>query len=101
MRDTTSILANKAAMNEQIEAPTKEFQGFTLANKQHQVAAVRCDLCTEGHANVECVPKGVSEEANYVNYQRQNPYYNPGFNKHPCNTLISILFILVAFEYFI
>ena len=38
--DTTSILANQAAMNKQIEALTKEFQGFTLANKQQQVAAV-------------------------------------------------------------
>ena len=28
--DTTSILANQAAMNKQIEALTKEFQGFTL-----------------------------------------------------------------------
>jgi len=81
--DTTSILANQASMNKQIEALTKEFQGFTLANKQQQVVAVNCDLCEEGHANGECVPEGVSEEANYVNYQRQNPYYNPGFNKHP------------------
>jgi len=54
-----------------------------LANKQQHVAAVRCDLCGKGHANGECVPEGVSEEANYVNYQRQNPYYNPGFNMHP------------------
>ena len=80
--DTTSILANQAAMNKQIEALTKEFQGFSLTNKQ-QVAAVRCDLCGEGHANGECVPEGFSEEANYVNFQRQNHYYNPGFNKHP------------------
>jgi len=43
--DTTSILAKQAAMNKQIEALTKEFQGFSLANKQQQVAAVRCDLC--------------------------------------------------------
>ena len=81
--DTTSILANQASMNKKNEALTKEFQGFTLANKQQQVAAVRCDLCGKGHANGECVPEGVSEEENYVNYQRQNPYYNPGFNKHP------------------
>jgi len=32
--DTTSILANQASMNKQIEALTKEFQGFSLANKQ-------------------------------------------------------------------
>jgi len=44
---------------------------------------VRCDLCGEGHANGECVPEGFSEEENSVNYQRKNPYYNPGFNKHP------------------
>jgi len=68
--DTTSILANQAAMNKKIEALTKEFQGFSLANKQQQVAAVRCDLCGEGHANGECVHKGFSEEANYVNHQR-------------------------------
>ena len=58
--DTTSILANQAAMNKQIEALTKKFQGFSLANKQEQVAAVRCDLCGEGHANGECVPEGFS-----------------------------------------
>jgi len=80
--DTISILANQAAMNKQIEALTKEFQGFTLANKQ-QVAVVKCDLCGEGQANGECVPEGFSEEfVNYVNFQRQNPYYIPGFNKH-------------------
>jgi len=81
--DTTSILANQASMNKKIEALTKEFQGFSLAHKQQQVAAIRCDLCGEGHANGECVPEGSSVEANYVNFQRQNPYYNPGFNKHP------------------
>ena len=71
MSDATSILAYQAAMNKQIEALTKEFQGFTLANKQQQVAVVRYDLCGEGHANGECVPEEFSEEANYVNYQRQ------------------------------
>jgi len=70
--DTTSILANQAAMNKQIEALTKEFQGFTLANKQQQVVAVRCDLCGEGHGNGKCVPEGFSEEANYVNYSNNN-----------------------------
>jgi len=82
--DHTAILANQAAMNKQLETLTKEFHGFTMANKQQQVAAIRCDLCGEGHANGECVPEGCSEEANYVgNYQMPNPYYNPGFNKHP------------------
>jgi len=68
--DTTSIQANQAAMNKQIEALTKEFQDFSLANKQQQVAAVRCDLCGEGHANGEYVPEGFSEEANYMNYKK-------------------------------
>jgi hypothetical protein len=81
--DHTVILANQAAINKQLKTLTKEFHGFTMANKQQQVAAVRCDLCGEGHANGKCVPEGFSEEANYVNYQRQNPYYNSGFNKHP------------------
>jgi hypothetical protein len=81
--DQTAILANQVAMNKQLETLTKEFHSFTMANKQQQVAAVRCDLCEEGHTNGECVREGVSEEANYVNYQRQNPYYNSGFNKHP------------------
>jgi len=81
--DHTAILANQAAMNKQLETLTKEFHGFTMANKQQQVAAIRCDLCGEGHANGECVPEGFSEEANYVsNYQKPNTYYNPGFNKH-------------------
>ena len=81
--DTTSILANQAAMNKQIETLTKELHAYTLANKQQQEPAIRCDLCGEGHANGECVPEGSSEEENYVNYQKQNPYYNTGFNKHP------------------
>ena len=82
--DNTAILANQAAMNKQLKTPTKEFHGFTMGNKPQQVAAIRCDLCGEGHANGECVPKGFSEEANYMgNYQKPNPYYNPSYNKHP------------------
>jgi len=82
--DHTAILANQASMNKQLETLTKEFHGFTMANKQQQVAAIRCDLCGEGHANGECVPEGFSEEVNYVgNYKESNPYYNPGYNKHP------------------
>ena len=81
--DQTAILANQAALNKQLETLTKEFHGFTMANKQ-QVAAIRCDLCREGHANGECVPEGGGEEANYLgNYKKPNPYYNLGFNKHP------------------
>jgi hypothetical protein len=81
--DQTAILANQATMNKQLETLTKEFHGFTMTNKQQQVAAIRCDLCGEGHTNGECVPEGYSEEANYVNYQKPNPYYNLGYNKHP------------------
>jgi hypothetical protein len=76
--EQTAILANQAAMNMQIKALTKEFQGFTLAHKQQQVAAIKCDLCGEEHPNGECVPEGSSEEANYMGgYQRQNQYYTP------------------------
>ena len=42
MIDQTAILANQATMNKQLETLTKEFHGFTMANKQ-QVAAIRCD----------------------------------------------------------
>jgi len=80
----TAILANQEVMNKQLETLTKEFHGFTMANKPQQVVAIRCDLCGEGHANGACVPEGYSEEANYMgNYQKPNPYYNSGFNKHP------------------
>lgn len=52
-----------------------------------QAAALRCDCCGKEHANDECVPEGLSEEANYMrNYQRGNPYsntYNPGYARHP------------------
>ena len=82
--ENTTILANQEAMNKQLADLTKHVQGLTMANKSQQVAAVKCDFCGEGHANGECVPEGVSEEANYMgNYQKPNPYYNPGFNKHP------------------
>ena len=49
--DHTAILANQAAMSKQLETLTKEFHGFTMANKPQQVAAIRCDLCGEEHAN--------------------------------------------------
>jgi hypothetical protein len=82
--DQTAILANQAAMNKQLDTLTKEFHSFTMDNEQQQVAAVRCDLCGKAHANGECVPEGSSEEVNYMrSYQRQNQYYNSGFNKHP------------------
>jgi len=82
--DNTTILANQAAMKKQLVDLTKHVQGLTMANKSQQVAAVKCDLCGEVHANGECVPEGSSEEANYMgNYQKPNPYYNSGFNKHP------------------
>jgi hypothetical protein len=32
--DQTAILANQAAINKQLETLTKEFHGFTMANKQ-------------------------------------------------------------------
>lgn len=81
--DQTSILANQAAMNKQLETLTKEFHSYTLANKQH-VAAVRCDLCGEGHPNGDCLPEESFEEANYMgSYQRSNQYYNSGINRHP------------------
>jgi len=96
--DHTAILGNQAAKNKQLGTLTKEFHGFTMANKQQQVAVINCDLCGEGHANGECVPEGFSEEGNYVgNYQKPNPYYNPRYNKHPNlsysnnNTLIPLL----------
>ncbi|KEH17187.1 hypothetical protein MTR_0035s0100 [Medicago truncatula] len=38
-------------MNKQIETLTKEVHAYQLSNKQQQVAAIRSDLCGEGHAN--------------------------------------------------
>jgi len=82
--DNTTILANQAAMNKQLVDLTKHVQGLTMDTKSQQVAVVKCDFCGEGHANGECVLEGVSKEAKYMgNYQLFNPYYNPGFNKHP------------------
>jgi len=43
--DHTAILANQAAMNKQLETLTKEFHGYTMANKPQKVAASRCYLC--------------------------------------------------------
>jgi len=64
--DNTTILANQTSMNKQLEALTKHVLGLTLAKQTQQVAAVRCDFCGVGHPNGECVPKGASEEANYL-----------------------------------
>ena len=51
-----------------------------------QVTAPKCDFCGEGHANGECVPEGVTEEAYYMgNCQKGNPYsntYNPAWAQH-------------------
>jgi len=48
---------------------------------------LRCKFCGEGHANGECVPDGVCEEASYMkNYQTENPYlntYNMGWTQNP------------------
>jgi hypothetical protein len=72
--DQTAILANQPAMNKQLETLTKKLHSYTLANKQH-VAAVRCDLCGEGHPNGDCIPEGLCEVANYMgSYQRPNQY---------------------------
>jgi len=82
--DNTTILVKQASMNKQLADLTKHVQGLTMATQSQQVAGVRCDFFGEGHANDECVPEGVSEEANYMgNYQKPNPYYNSGFNKRP------------------
>lgn len=45
-----------------------------------------CDFCGEGHENEVCVPQGVSEEAQFANFQNgfqqapQVPFY---INKSP------------------
>jgi hypothetical protein len=48
---------------------------------------LRCDLCGERHANGECMPKVVSEDANYIgNYQKGDPCsntYNSAWAQHP------------------
>jgi len=59
-------------MNKQIEALTKHVQEITMGQLQvqhaqvQQVAAPKCDLCGEGHANGKSVPERVSEEAYYM-----------------------------------
>jgi hypothetical protein len=81
--ESNAILANKAAMHKQIEALTKHVMQQQQQPKVQQATTLRFDFCGERHANDECVPEGLSEEANYKgNYQRGNPYsktYNPGY----------------------
>jgi len=86
--ENNAILANQDAMCKQLEALAKHVQSMSVSQGQAQQAtSLRCDFCGEGHANGECVPEGVSEEANYMgNYQKNNPYsntYNPGWAQHP------------------
>jgi hypothetical protein len=77
-------------MSKQIEALSKQVQAISIRQVQsqqiQQAQVLRCEFYGEGHANSECVPEGVREEANYRrNYQEENPYsntYNMGWTQN-------------------
>lgn len=51
-----------------------------------QTQFLKYDLCGGGHANGMCVPKGISEEVRFANFQKNNPYsntYNPNWKYRP------------------
>lgn len=78
-------------MSKQIEALSKQVQAISIRQVQvkqiQQAQVLRWEFCGEGHANGECVPEGVSEEAIYMrNYQEENLYsntYNIGWTQNP------------------
>lgn len=52
----------------------------------NHVQSLKCDFYGGGHENERCLFKGVSEEAQFANFQKNNPYsntYNPGWKVHP------------------
>jgi len=77
----SAIVANQTTINKKLETVTKIVQTLALGQLQAQQGqvqqvqheGVKCDFCGEGHTNGECIPEGLSEEANYMgNFQRPN-----------------------------
>ncbi|KEH41545.1 DNA/RNA polymerase superfamily protein, putative [Medicago truncatula] len=91
VNENSIIMTSQALMSKHIEALSKPIQVISIRQVQvqqiHQPQVLRCEFCGEGHANGECVPEGVSEEAIYMrNYQEENPYsntYNMGWTQNP------------------
>jgi hypothetical protein len=88
VNENSIILASQALMSKQIEALSKQVQDISIRQVQQtqQAQVLRCEFCGEGHANGECVPEGVSEEAIDMRiYQEENPYsntYNMGWTQN-------------------
>lgn len=75
------------ALLAQIELLNKNLAESSLSKANvSQVQALRCDLCGYGYANGRFSLEGSSEEAQFSNFQKNNPYsntYNPGWKDHP------------------
>jgi len=88
VNENSIVLASQILMSKQMEALSKQVQAISIRQVQvQQPQVLRCEFCGEGHANGECVPERVSEEASYMrNYQKENPYsntYKMGWTQNP------------------
>lgn len=80
-------LYTHTALLAQVELLNKKLIERSLgrANVGH-VQALRCDFCGGEHANGRCSLEWTSEEAQFANFQQNNPFsntYNPGWKDHP------------------
>lgn len=78
----TLVIDTHIALLAQIESLNKKLvEGILSKANVIQVQARRCDFYGEGHENERCSLEGSSEEAQFANFQKNNPYsntYNPG-----------------------
>lgn len=81
------VVDTHIALLAQIELLNKNIDERSLSKANViQIQALRCDFCGGEHAIGMCSLEGQSEEVQFVNFQKNNPYsntYNPGWKHHP------------------
>lgn len=80
-------LDTHTALLAQIELLNKQLAKWCL-NKANvsQMQSLKCDFCGGGHENRRSSLEGVSEESQFANFQKNNPYsntYNMGWKDYP------------------
>lgn len=72
-----SIVDTHTTLLAQIELLNKKLvEGCLNKANVSQVQALNYDFCGGGHENGRCSLEGVSEEAQFAKFQKNNPYFN-------------------------
>lgn len=75
----TALLAQIELLNKHLT------EGNLNKSNVSQVQALKYEFCVGGHENRRCSLERVSEEAQFANFQKNNPYsntYNSGWKDH-------------------